>query len=101
MKANINSVIGATAAIARVPIPAHGRRIYYRGYLIHAEIPGICYVIYGRNSFRQLFELGTVRGFTDAMHWVDQHMREMSQWKTMAPEGLPMDSGSAPRRMAA
>jgi hypothetical protein len=86
MKDNANGIIGATAAVRTIPIPAEGRRIYYRGYLIHAEIPGICYVVYGRNSLGQLAELGTVRSFTDAMQWVDRHIDEMRDVKTLVPE---------------
>ena len=101
MKANINSVFSATTAVTTVPIPAGGRRIYYRGYLIHAEIPSICYVIYGRNSLQQLTELGTVRSFMDAMPWVDRHLNEMRELKSLVPGFSPLDNATSLRRLAA
>ena len=57
------SILEATTAIRTTTIPDHGRRVYYRGYLIHGEIPGVCYVIYGRNEFGQVMELGATRTF--------------------------------------
>ena len=101
MEANTNSVFSATAAVTTVPIPAGGRRIHYRGYLVHAEIPSICYVIYGRNSLHQLTELGTVRSFMNAMRWVDRHLNEMRELKSLVPEFAPLDNSTAPRRLAA
>ncbi len=99
MKANINSVFSASAAVTTVPIPAGGRRIYYRGYLVHAEIPSICYVIYWRNSLHQLTELGTVRSFMDAMRWVDRHLNEMRELKSLVPDFSPLDNATATRRL--
>ena len=81
-----NSVINATHAVATSRIPAGGRRISYRGYLIHGEVPSICYVIYGRNGFGQLTELGATRSFPDAMLWVDKHLGNM---RGMIPAGMP------------
>ena len=101
MKADSNSVFSATEAVTTVPIPAGGRRIYYRGYLVHAEIPSICYVIYGRNSLHQLTELGTVRSFMNAMRWVDRHLNEMLELKSLVPEFSPLDNVTAPHRLAA
>ena len=74
-----NSMMDATHAIATSPIPPGGRRIPYRGHLIHGEVPSICYVIYGRNRFGQLTELGNTRNFADAMRWVDRHVDEMQR----------------------
>ena len=71
------SIVGATAAVRTTTIPDSGRKVYYRGYLIHGEIPGICYVIYGRNEFGQVAELGAARTFPSAMRWVDRHCAEM------------------------
>lgn len=71
------SIVGATSAVRTAPIPNSGRKVYYRGYLIHGEIPGLCYVIYGRNELSQLAELGTVRDFRAAMEWVDRRRDEM------------------------
>jgi hypothetical protein len=42
--------------------------------------------VYGRNSLGQLAELGTVRSFTDSMRWVDRHIDEMRDVKTLVPE---------------
>ncbi len=81
-----NSVINATHAVATSRIPAGGRRISYRGYLIHGEVPSICYVIYGRNGLGQLTELGATRSFPDAMSWVDKHVANM---EGMIPAGTP------------
>ncbi|CAI8018233.1 hypothetical protein GBAR_LOCUS11033 [Geodia barretti] len=80
-----NSVINATHAVATARIPAGGRRISYRGYLIHGEVPSICYVIYGRNGFGQLTELGATRSFADAMGWIDKHIANM---QGMIPAGI-------------
>jgi len=87
-----NSVINATHAVATSPIPAGGRRISYRGYLIHGEVPSICYVIYGRNGFGQLTELGATRSFPDAMLWVDKHVANM---QGMIPAGM-QNTGTLP-----
>ncbi len=87
-----NSVINATHAVATSRIPTGGRRISYRGYLIHGEVPSICYVIYGRNGFGQLTELGATRSFPDAMNWVDKHVDNM---QGMIPAGMPAE-GSTP-----
>ena len=81
-----DSVINATHAVATSRIPAGGRRISYRGYLIHGEVPSICYVIYGRNGYGQLTELGAARSFPDAMKWVDKHVANM---QGMIPAGMP------------
>lgn len=87
MKTQIRtSVINETHAVATSRIPSGGRRISYRGYLIHGEVPSICYVIYGRNGFGQLTELGATRSFPDAMQWVDKHLANMDQ---MIPAGVP------------
>ena len=71
------SIVGATTAVRTTAIPALGRKVYYRGYLIHGEIPGLCYVVYGRNEFGQVAELGAARTFPAAMKWVDRHARQM------------------------
>ena len=89
-----NGIIDATHAVATSPIPAGGRRISYRGYLIHGEVPSICYVIYGRNGFGQLTELGATRSFPDAMSWVDKHVTNM---EGMIPAGMP-DAPIPPRQ---
>jgi len=73
------SIVGATTAVRTTTIPDSGRKVYYRGYLIHGEIPGICYVIYGRNEFGQIAELGAARTFPSAMCWVDRHRAEMQR----------------------
>ena len=90
MLTNHTSVIEATHAVATAPIPAGGRRISYRDYLIHGEVPSICYIIYGRGDYGQLTELGATRSFTDAMRWVDRHIVEMRRLlPVVAEEPLP------------
>ena len=89
-----NSVINATHAVTTSRIPAGGRRISYRGYLIHGEVPSICYVIYGRNEFGQLTELGATRSFPDAMLWVDKHVANM---QGMIPVSME-NAGTLPAR---
>ena len=76
---NNASIVGATTAVRTTTIPDSGRKVYYRGYLIHGEVPGICYVIYGRNEFGQVAELGAARTFPSAMRWVDRHASEMQR----------------------
>ena len=73
------SMMDATHAVTTSPIPLSGRRIPYRGHLIHGEVPSICYVIYGRNRYGQLTELGNTRSFADAMRWVDRHVEDMQR----------------------
>ena len=73
------SIVGATSAVKTVSIPNRGKKVYYRGFLIHGEIPGLCYVIYGNNDLGQLAELGAADGFFAAMRWVDRHMAEMAK----------------------
>ena len=71
------SMMDATHAVSTSLIPPGGRRIPYRGHLIHGEVPSICYVIYGRNRLGQLTELGNTRSFAAAMQWVDRHVDQM------------------------
>ena len=74
------SMMEATHAVVTAPIPSGGRRIPYRGYLIHGEVPGICYVIYGRDRYGQLTEVGNTRNFADAMQWIDRHVHELQRF---------------------
>ena len=46
-----------------------GRNIYYRGYVIHEDVPRICYTIYDRRPDR--IELATRGTSREAMRWVD------------------------------
>ena len=89
MSSNI-SIVGATTAVRTTSIPNHGRKVYYRGYLIHGEVPGVCYVIYGKNEFGQVAELGATRNFPAAMRWVDRHSTQMGQL-------MPVDVGGPVR----
>ncbi len=92
-----DSIVGATAAVKTTAIPGVGRKVYYRSYLIHGEIPGICYVIYGRNRFGQLSELGTARDFRLAMEWVDRHRQAMRRLMPVADAGANYpDAGELP-----
>ena len=51
---------------------AAGRNIYYRGYVIHEDVPTICYTIYDRRPDRT--ELATVGRSREAMKWVDSRI---------------------------
>jgi hypothetical protein len=45
--------------------------LFYRGYVIHQDIPSICYTIFSRRPERvELAACGTSR---EAMRWVDLH----------------------------
>jgi len=45
--------------------------LFYRGYVIHQDIPSICYTIFSRRPERvELAACGTSR---EAMQWVDVH----------------------------
>ena len=46
--------------------------IYYRGYVIHQDIPAICYTVYGRRPLRM--ELSACGTSLQAMQWVDRHV---------------------------
>ena len=97
MMSNNGSIVGATSAVRTTAIPDSGRKVYYRSYLIHGEIPGLCYVIYGRNGLGQLAELGTARDFRAAMEWVDRHRYEMRRLMPVAEARLVYpDTGELP-----
>jgi len=51
---------------------ARGRNIFYRGYVIHEDVPTICYTIYDRRPERA--ELATVGTSREAMKWVDSRI---------------------------
>ena len=51
---------------------ARGRNIFYRGYVIHEDVPTICYTIYDRRPERK--ELATVGTSREAMKWVDSRI---------------------------
>ena len=51
---------------------AKGMNIYYRGYVIHEDVPSICYTIYDRRPAR--VELATVGTSREAMKWVDSRI---------------------------
>lgn len=93
MMTHHRSIISAATAVANTAIHDSGRRIGYRGYLIHGEIPAIAYIIYGRNALGQLAELGAARSFADAMRWVDRHLDGMRQ-------ELPVDGIAEPAEPA-
>lgn len=46
-----------------------GRNIYYREYVIHEDVPKVCYTIYDRRPDR--VELATAGTSREAMKWVD------------------------------
>ncbi len=49
-----------------------GMNIYYRGYIIHEDVPAICYTIYDRRPDR--VELATAGTSRAAMQWVDSRI---------------------------
>ncbi len=51
---------------------ARGRNIFYRRYVIHEDVPTICYTIYDRRPERT--ELATVGTSREAMKWVDSRI---------------------------
>ena len=51
---------------------ARGMNIYYRGYVIHEDVPSICYTIYDRRPDR--VELATAGTSREAMKWVDSRI---------------------------
>ena len=55
----------------------------------HGEIPGICYVIYGRNASGRLAELGSVSDFPAAMRWVDRHLAQLRRILPVHDSPLP------------
>ena len=97
----VTSILAGTDADTAA-IPSGGRRIAYRGYLIHGEIPGICYVIYGRNAGGRLAELGSVSDFPAAMRWVDRHLAQLRRILPVHDSPMPgIISDAAPLRQAA
>ncbi len=46
--------------------------LYYRGYVIHEDIPSVCYTIFGRRPHRT--EVGSSVTPKDAMGWVDRNL---------------------------
>jgi hypothetical protein len=51
---------------------ARGKNIFYRGYVIHEDVPTICFTIYDRRPGRT--ELATVGTSREAMQWVDSRI---------------------------
>ena len=51
---------------------AKGMNIFYRGYVIHEDVPKICYTIYDRRPDR--VELATTGTSREAMKWVDSRI---------------------------
>ena len=48
------------------------KRIFYRGHVIEATVPAICYTIYGTRPLRA--EIGCVGSSGKAMQWIDGHV---------------------------
>jgi len=46
-----------------------GKNIYYRGYVIHEDIPAICYTVYDCRLDR--VELTSATTAMEAMQWID------------------------------
>ncbi len=50
--------------------------IFYRGHLIHEDIPAICYTVYGRRPRRT--EIAACGTSAEAMQWVDREVSDRS-----------------------
>ena len=48
------------------------KRIFYRGHVIEATVPAICYTIFGTRPLRS--EIGCVGSSGKAMQWIDRHV---------------------------
>ena len=48
------------------------KRIFYRGHVIEATVPAICYTIYGTRPLRA--EIGCVGSSGKAMQWIDRQV---------------------------
>ena len=48
------------------------QRIYYRGHVIEATVPAICYTIFGTRPLRA--EIGCVGSSGKAMQWIDEQL---------------------------
>lgn len=48
---------------------AKGMNLFYRDYVIHEDVPSVCYTIYDRRPDR--VELATAGTSREAMKWVD------------------------------
>lgn len=58
--------------------------LFYRGYVIHQDIPSICYTVFGRRPERvELAACGTSR---EAMQWVDLHEIRREPSPTQQPQ---------------
>ena len=53
--------------------------LYYRCYVIHEDIPSLCYTISDRRPHRS--ELGRSGSLMEAMHWVDGHISRQAATK--------------------
>lgn len=54
--------------------------LYYRSYVIHEDIPSICYTILDHRPHR--YELNRSSTLMEAMHWVDEEIvkQTVSKW---------------------
>ena len=53
--------------------------LYYRCYVIHEDIPSLCYTIIGRRPHRA--ELSHSSSLMEAMHWVDRRVAKQAAAK--------------------
>ena len=66
--------------------------LYYRCYVIHEDIPSLCYTIIGRRPYRS--ELSSSSSLMEAMHWVDRRVAKESAAKWIERNsGQPKHSG--------
>ena len=66
--------------------------LYYRGYVIHEDIPSVCYTIFGRRPHRT--EVGSSVTPKDAMGWVDRNLVQRRP-----PSGAAPRAGTGPTQL--
>ena len=74
------------------------KRIYYRGHVIEATVPAICYTIFGTRPWRA--EIGCAGSSGRAMQWIDgqvarSHPSTSTAWdEFLASPSDPVVGGS-------
>ncbi len=66
--------------------------LFYRGYVIHEDIPFICYTIYGAKPHRaELRSRGTA---LEAMRWVDRDLAQLATNSWLRRDAARRDKSS-------
>ncbi len=73
--------------------------LFYRGYVIHEDIPCICYTIYGKCPERT--ELASRVSALESMHWIDKEIvrtqtRKLAEWPDQSRRIAPSSPGPQP-----